>query len=69
MKKIYSKIDETKLLHIIVRKDEITIGRENIVTEENFIQCSRLNLTKGTTFKPHKHIWKEQVKYPSEQGY
>ena len=61
MKKIYSKIDKTKLLHMIVRKDEIEPGRENIVTEENFIQCSRLNLTKGTTFKPHKHIWKERT--------
>ena len=62
MKNIYSKIDETKLLHIIVRKDEIKPGRQDIVTEENFIQCSRLNLTKGTTFKPHKHIWKERTR-------
>ncbi len=62
MKKIYSKIEETKLLHMIVRKDEISPGREDIVTEENFIQCSRLNLTKGTTFKPHKHIWKERTR-------
>jgi len=58
MKKIYSKIDESKLLHMIVRKDEILPGREDIVSEENFIQCSRLNLNKGTTFKPHRHIWK-----------
>ena len=62
MKKIYSKINETKLLHIIVRKNEINPGREDIVSEENFIQCSRLNLTKGTTFKPHKHIWKKRNK-------
>ncbi len=62
MKKIYSKIEDTKLLHMIVRKDEILPGREDIVTEENFIQCSRLNLTKGTTFKPHKHIWKERTR-------
>jgi len=61
MKKIYSKIDKTKLLHMIVRKDEIKPGREDIVTEENFVQCSRLNLTKGTTFKPHRHIWKERT--------
>lgn len=43
---------------MIVRKDEILPGREDIVSEENFIQCSRLNLNKGTTFKPHRHIWK-----------
>ena len=62
MEKIYSKIEPSKLLHMIVRKDEIKAGREDIVTEENFIQCSRLNLTKGTTFKPHKHIWKERTR-------
>ncbi len=62
MKKIYSKIDNTKLLHIIVRKDEIEDGREDIVSEENFIQCSRLKLQKGKTFKPHKHIWKERTR-------
>ena len=62
MKKIYSKVEKTKLLHIIVRKNEINPGREDIVSEENFIQCSRLNLTKGTTFKPHKHIWKERTR-------
>jgi hypothetical protein len=61
MEKIYSKINETKLLHIIVRKNEITPGREDIISEDNFIQCSKLNLTKGTTFKPHKHIWKERT--------
>jgi hypothetical protein len=62
MKKIYSKINETKLLHIIVRKNEITLGREDIISGDNFIQCSKLNLTKGTTFKPHKHIWKERTR-------
>jgi hypothetical protein len=62
MKKIYSKIEKTKLLHIIVRKNEMSPGRENLITEENFIQCSSLNLPKGTTFKPHKHIWKERTK-------
>ena len=62
MKKIYSKIDKTKLLHIIVRKDEINPGREDIVSEENFIQCSILNMEEGKTFKPHKHIWKERTR-------
>ena len=37
MKKIYSKIEETKLLHMVARKDEISTGREDIVTEENKI--------------------------------
>jgi cupin fold WbuC family metalloprotein len=37
-------------------------GRKDIVSEENFIQCSALNLEKGKTFKPHKHIWKERTR-------
>jgi cupin fold WbuC family metalloprotein len=60
MEKIYSKIEPNKLLHIIVRKDEIKNGRLDIVPEDNFIQCSILNLEKNKTFRPHKHIWKER---------
>jgi hypothetical protein len=36
--------------------------REDIVSEENFIQCSMLNLNSGKTFRPHKHIWKERTR-------
>ena len=60
MEKIYSKIDPDKLLHIIVRSNDIKPGREDIVSEENFIQCSMLNMDEGKTFKPHRHIWKER---------
>ena len=62
MEKIYSKVDPSKLLHLIVRKEEITPGRQDIIPEENFIQCSILNMEKGKTFKPHKHIWKERTR-------
>lgn len=61
MEKIYSKKEPGKLLHIIVRKDDINPGRADIVSEENFIQCSMLNMNEGKTFKPHKHIWKERT--------
>lgn len=60
MQKIYSKINPNKLLHIIVRKADIKPGRVDIVPEEQFIQCSMLNLEKNKTFRPHKHIWKER---------
>ena len=60
MQKIYSKINPDKLLHIIIRKDDIKPGRVDIVPEEHFIQCSMLNLEKNKTFRPHKHIWKER---------
>ena len=62
MEKIYSKIQPDKLLHIIVRKDDMKPGREDIVSEENFIQCSMLNMNEGKTFRPHKHIWKERTR-------
>jgi len=62
MEKIYSKVDPNKLLHTIVRKEEITPGRQDIVSEEHFIQCSILNMEKGKTFRPHKHIWKERTR-------
>lgn len=60
MEKIYSKVDPNKLLHIVVRKEDIKPGRIDIVPEEHFIQCSILNLEKNKTFRPHKHIWKER---------
>lgn len=62
MIKYYSKVDPNKLLHMVVRKEKITPGRQDIVPEENFIQCSILNMEKGKTFKPHKHIWKERTR-------
>ena len=61
MEKIFSKVDTKKLLHIITRKEDITSGRIDIVPEDNFIQCSMLNLENNKTFKPHKHIWKERI--------
>jgi hypothetical protein len=62
MEKIYSKTDPTKLLHIIFRKEEMTPGRQDLVSEEHFIQCSALNMETGKTFRPHKHIWKERTR-------
>ena len=62
MEKIYSKIDPNKLLHVIVRKEDLTPGRVEVVPEDHFIQCALLNMEKGKTFKPHKHIWKERTR-------
>jgi|TARA_R100001443_G_scaffold111483_2_gene124282 cupin fold WbuC family metalloprotein len=62
MKKIYSKVEPNKLLHIIVRKDDLVKGRTEVVSEEHFIQCALLNMEKDKTFKPHKHIWKNRTR-------
>ena len=58
----YSKIDPKKLLHIVVRKEDLIPGRKDIVSEEHFIQCSHLNMKKGKTFKPHRHIFKNRTR-------
>lgn len=58
MEKIYSRVQEGKLLHIIRRLSDIENQesfREDIVDPENFIQCSTLIMPMGKTFKPHKH--------------
>ena len=62
MQNIYSKVEPEKLLHIVVRKDDITPGRIEVISEENFIQCALLNMEEGKTFKPHKHIWKNRTR-------
>lgn len=63
MMKIYSKVDPSILLHIIVRLEDIENqeSRQDIVPEDNFIQCSTLKMKKGTTFRPHKHIHKKRT--------
>lgn len=62
MENFYSKVEEGKLLHMVVRKEDILSGRKDVVSEENFIQCSILNMKKDKTFKPHRHIWKERTR-------
>jgi len=59
MEKIYSKVEPDKLLHIINRLDDIS-GRDDVVPENNFIQCATLKMENGKTFPPHKHITKER---------
>jgi hypothetical protein len=63
MEYIYSKIEPDTLLHFIFRSSEVenrTEQRVDLVSANNFIQCSSLKMKEGITFKPHKHIWKEQ---------
>tara|TARA_B100000131_G_scaffold130212_1_gene127036 strand:- start:208 stop:624 length:417 start_codon:yes stop_codon:yes gene_type:complete len=57
MKKIYSRVEEGKLLHIINRYYEIE-GRTDVAPPNEFLQLATLKMEKGKTFRPHKHIWK-----------
>jgi cupin fold WbuC family metalloprotein len=56
---IYSKVDPNKLLHFIHRVNE-DMGRTNLVSPMNYLQCSFMVFKEGTTFKPHKHIEKNR---------
>jgi len=62
MEHIYSIVEPGKILHTIVRKQDLTPGRKEVVSEDNFIQCAILNMEEGKTFKPHRHIWKERTR-------
>jgi len=68
MKKIYSKQEPEKLLHIICRKEELGLskkaegGRVDVAPEDQFLQVAAIQMNAGKTFKPHRHIWKEGEK-------
>jgi len=57
IEKIYSKIEPNKLLHLINRYEDIA-DRTNLCPHTEFLQLATLKMKKGTTFKPHKHIYK-----------
>ena len=56
MEKIYSKIEEKKLLHIINRFCDISCERADIIPAENYIQLCSMKLMAGKKFRAHKHI-------------
>jgi hypothetical protein len=56
MKKIYSKLEPKKLLHIIYRATEIEEKRCDISPDTEYLQVSAFELPKDKTFKAHKHI-------------
>lgn len=60
MEHIYSKAEPGKLLHMVVRMSDFQSGRQDLIAGDQFIQCSMLKMNEGTTFKPHRHIWKER---------
>jgi len=55
VKKVYSKINKDCLLLTLVRLTEITDKRTDLSPEEEYLQVATKKLTKGTSFRPHKH--------------
>ena len=60
MKKIYSKVNPGVLLHVVNRLKDTDSSRLDITPVEQYLQVSLLNMNKGKTFTPHKHI--EQIR-------
>ncbi len=58
MIKIYSRVKPELLLHCVHQYNEFELKRNDLISADNFIQCSALLLNQGDTFNPHKHIWK-----------
>lgn len=58
MIEIRSKINN-RLLHMVYRANDLTEQREDVAPEDQFIQVSALDLKRGKTFRPHRHIWKD----------
>jgi cupin fold WbuC family metalloprotein len=56
MKKIFSKVEQSLLLHTIYRFEDITENRTDISPEEEFLQVSTFRLKSGKTFRAHQHI-------------
>ena len=59
MEKIYSKIEPEKFLHIIHRLDDIKAVRTDLSDPKESLQIATLNLNKGKTFYPHRHVYKK----------
>lgn len=57
MNKIFSNKEPDKLLHIVYNINQID-DRIDLISEENFLQCSVVRKNAGDKFKAHKHIVK-----------
>jgi len=56
---IYSKVEPSKILHMICRTSLVKDHRTDLIDEQQYLQLAFLKYEKGTTFKPHKHIYKD----------
>ena len=56
MEKIFSKVNPSKLLHMINCRSNITANRCDISPPKEFLQVSCFSLPKDKTFKAHYHV-------------
>ena len=56
MERVYSKVDEDKLVLALMRYDEISEYRTDLSPDDEYLQISGRKLEKGLKVKAHKHI-------------
>jgi cupin fold WbuC family metalloprotein len=69
MREIYSNVQEDKLLHIVLRKEDVKDERLNVIADEEFLQLAAMKLPKGKTFKPHKHVYCEKISTVAQESW
>lgn len=57
MEKIFSLLDEARLLHIIVNENDFE-KRNEIIPDENFLQLATIDLSRNQEFAAHRHLLK-----------
>lgn len=55
MKRIYSKLESGRLLHFIEKPDNYG-PREDLIDQQEILQLSSMAVSKGTSFRAHRHI-------------
>jgi|TARA_R110002020_G_scaffold244312_1_gene457977 hypothetical protein len=69
MKKIFSNVDKDKLLHIILKKEDVKTRRLNVVEDHEFLQLAAMRLPAGKRFRPHKHVYCEKVSTIAQESW
>ncbi len=61
MLKIVSNVNPGELLHVIIRRSDVTNDRLNVSPEDQPMQVGCMTISAGTSFKPHIHKPRESV--------
>lgn len=60
MKKIYSKVNPSQLLHVFFSKSDFN-GRVDLSDSKEFLQLSSMVLPEGKKVLPHKHLSQQRT--------
>lgn len=69
MEKIFSKIKEGFLLHIVNKKQDITEQRFDLSPEKEYLQVSTFKMKEGKTFRPHEHLFQTKETKKTQESW